>query len=118
MAQWLNQQLPESTRILVSPALRAQQTAAALERKVKLVPALAPGCTVLALLESARWPDAREPVLVIGHQDTLGLTASHLLAGTTQPWSIRKGAIWWICSRERDGIDRATLRTVLSADRV
>jgi phosphohistidine phosphatase len=118
MAQWLNQQLPESTRILVSPSLRTRETAAALERKIKIVPALAPGCTVQALLEAARWPDAREPVLVVGHQDTLGLTASFLLAGTTQPWSVRKGAIWWLCSRERDGIGCATLRTVLSADRV
>ena len=33
MAEWLNRFLPESTRILVSPALRTRQTADALERK-------------------------------------------------------------------------------------
>mgnify|MGYP006175434823 CR=1 FL=1 len=30
MAGWLNRQLPASTRVLVSPARRAQQTAAAM----------------------------------------------------------------------------------------
>ena len=30
----------------------------------------------------SRWPDAREPVLVVGHQFTLGLTAAYLLRRT------------------------------------
>ena len=37
MAAWLNKQLPSSTRVLVSPARRAQQTAAALDRKFKKI---------------------------------------------------------------------------------
>jgi hypothetical protein len=61
MAQWLNQVLPATTRVLVSPALRTQQTAAALERKFKTVAALAPDGTVDALLDVARWPEARGP---------------------------------------------------------
>lgn len=118
MAQWLNHHLPDSTRILVSPALRTRQTADALGRKFKIVPALAPDGTVDGLLHSVRWPDAREPVLVVGHQDTLGLTAAYLMAGLTDPWSVRKGAIWWLRRRERDGDGRVVLQTVLSPDRL
>jgi phosphohistidine phosphatase len=118
MAQWLNQQLPESTKVLCSPTLRTRQTADALGRKVKVQPLLAPEGGVDALLQLVRWPDAREPVLVVGHQDTLGLTAAYLLAGTTQPWVIRKGAIWWLRNRERDGDNRVVLQTVISADRL
>ncbi|WP_088285895.1 phosphohistidine phosphatase SixA [Ideonella sp. A 288] len=116
MAQWLNHHLPDTTRVLVSPTLRTRQTADALERKFKLVPGLAPDQTVDALLSAARWPDAREPVLVVGHQFTLGLTAAYLMAGATQPWVVRKGAIWWLRRRERESGDEVVLHTVLSAD--
>ncbi len=101
MAAWLNQHLPSSTKVLVSPARRAQQTAQALDRKFKTVGALAPDAGVEALLAAVRWPDAREPVLVVGHQPTLGLTAAYLMAGITTPWSVKKGAIWWLRSRQR-----------------
>ena len=50
MAEWLNQRLAHSTRILVSPALRTQQTAKALDRKFKTVQALAPDASPVALL--------------------------------------------------------------------
>ncbi len=81
MAGWLDAHLPDSARVLVSPADRAQQTAQALSRKFKTVPELAPGGGVAALLAAANWPDSREPVLVVGHQPTLGLCASFLLSG-------------------------------------
>ena len=50
MATWLNQHLPATTRVLVSPARRCQQTAAALERKFKSVAALGPDGNVPGLL--------------------------------------------------------------------
>jgi phosphohistidine phosphatase len=112
MAAWLNQHLPATTRVLVSPARRTQQTALALERKFRCVPAIAPDAPVAALLEAARWPDAKEPVLVIGHQPTLGMVAAHLLCGAEQPWSVKKGAVWWLRSRERDGDGQVVLVTV------
>mgnify|MGYP003341424657 CR=1 FL=1 len=31
------------------------------------------------LLAAARWPDSNEPVLVVGHQPTLGVAAAQLL---------------------------------------
>ncbi len=116
MADWLNQQLPQGTRVLVSPTLRTQQTAQALERKFKLVPSLAPDQTVDALLAAARWPDAPDPVLVVGHQYTLGLTAAYLLGGATQPWAVRKGAIWWIRMRKRESGDEVVLHAALSPE--
>jgi len=116
MAGWLNRQLPASTRVLVSPARRAQQTAAALDRKFKTMPALAPDADVPALLHAARWPDAREPVLVVGHQPTLGLAAAYLLSGQAQAWTVRKGGVWWLRARERDGGLQVVLHAMLAAD--
>jgi phosphohistidine phosphatase len=118
MATWLNRQLPSSTRVLVSPARRAQQTAAALERKFKTVPALAPDTTVEALLHAVRWPDAREPVLVVGHQPTLGLAAAYLISGQPQAWAVRKGAAWWLRGREREGQLQIVLHAVVSPELV
>ena len=94
MAEWLNQRLAHSTRILVSPALRCQQTAKALGKKFRTLDELAPGAEGEALLKAARWPDAGAPVLVVGHQPTLGLVAAYVLADLPQPWAIKKGAVW------------------------
>jgi len=66
MGAWLNQQLPESTRVLASPAKRAQQTAQALGRAFKTVEMLSPHHSVDDLLLTARYPLSREPVLVVG----------------------------------------------------
>ena len=118
MAAWLNQHLPATTRVLASPARRTQQTALALERKFRTVPALAPDASVTALLEAARWPDAKEPVLVIGHQPTLGMTAAQLLSGADQPWAVKKGAVWWLRSREREGEGQVVLVNVISPDQI
>ena len=118
VAAWLNRQMPASTRVLASPARRAQQTAAALERKVKTVAELAPEGTVEALLHAVRWPDAREPVLIVGHQPTLGVAAAYLLAGLAQPWAVRKGALWWLRARERDGELQVVLHAVVSPELV
>ena len=42
MAEWLNHRLAHSTRVIVSPARRCQQTAKALDRSYKTLDALAP----------------------------------------------------------------------------
>ena len=94
--------LPDTARILVSPADRAQQTALALKRKFRTVDEIAPGATASAVLGAAGWPDSRETVLVVGHQPTLGAVASFLLSGEEAWWSVRKGAVWWLSNRDRD----------------
>lgn len=132
MAEWLNRFLPDSTRVLVSPALRCQRTAQSLGRKFQTREVLGPGGTVGKLLMLARWPERREPVLVVGHQPTLGMTAALLMAGVTvdaqaereqslQPtpaWSVRKGAVWWLRHRERGGVAEVVLVSVRSPDNI
>ena len=116
MAAWLNHRLAASTRVLVSPALRCRQTAAALGRDVRIVATLAPDAPVEALVEAARWPRASEPVLICGHQPTLGRLAARLLAGVEQDWAVKKGAVWWLRWRQRDGEPLVTLQAVQGPD--
>jgi len=118
MAHWLNQNLAATTRVLVSPAQRCQQTARALERKFKTVAELEPCGTVLGLLSAARWPEAREPVLVVGHQPALGLAAAYLLAGVEQSWRMKKGAVWWLRRRQSAGEDETALVAVRGPENV
>ena len=116
MAQWLDTHLPDTCRVLVSPADRAQQTAVALRRKFKTVPELVPGATVAAVLTAANWPDSREPVLIVGHQPTLGAVASFLLSGEEAYWSVRKGAVWWLSNRAKEGGAAVVLKVVVAPD--
>lgn len=116
MADWLGQRLAHSTRIYVSPALRCQQTAKALGKKFKTLAELAPDGNGEALLKAARWPDGAEPVLIVGHQPTLGFVASYLLCGQPQAWTMKKGAVWWIRSRNREDTEQVILQAVQSPD--
>jgi phosphohistidine phosphatase len=130
MAEWLNRFLPDSTRVLVSPALRCQQTAQALGRKFQTREPLGPAGTVANLLTLARWPQRREPVLIVGHQPTLGLTVATLMGGPqvaatvavepgphdTPAWAVRKGAVWWLRQRERNGVAEVVLVSVRSPE--
>ncbi len=118
MAGWLDRNLPERCRILVSPTRRTLQTAQVLGRKFRIEPGLAPGATAGTILTLAKWPDAREPVLIVGHQPTLGLVAALLIGGTEQDWTIKKSNVWWITRDERDGAARNCLRTVVTPDMV
>lgn len=113
---WLDVHLPQTARILVSPADRAQETALALKRKFKTVEGLAPGASVAAVLAAAGWPESREAVLVVGHQPTLGAVAAYLLAGEESYWSVRKGAVWWLSNRDRGGNAAVVLRVVIGPD--
>jgi len=115
MADWLNQRLAHSTRILVSPALRCQQTARALERSFKTAPSIAPDAPFEAVLKAARWPDGSEPVLIVGHQPTLGFVVAQLLCEHGQSWPIKKGAVWWLRQREREGLSGPLRQVVLQA---
>lgn len=118
MARWLDQQLPEGTRILCSPAVRAEQTAQALKRKYKVRDALAPGCSVQDVLETSGWPEARHPVLVVGHQPSLGAVVSHLFEMGPEPMAIRKGAVWWLRSRQREDRNQTVILSVTTPERL
>jgi phosphohistidine phosphatase len=116
MANWLERQLPEGTRILCSPAKRTEQTAMALGRKFKLSSALTPQSTADMLLSAAQWPLSKNTVLVIGHQPILGETIAHLLGFQDTQCSVKKGAVWWLRSRSRLEGDQTILVTVQSPD--
>lgn len=116
MAAWLNTRLPEKCRVLASPALRARQTAQALNRKVETLPVLAPGAGVQAILHAAGWPDgADECVLIAGHQPDLGAAAAHLL-GSRGSLSIKKGGAWWFSVRDKAGGNEVALCAVIAPD--
>ncbi|MEP7070286.1 MAG: histidine phosphatase family protein, partial [Usitatibacter sp.] len=103
MAHWLQAHLEGEWRIVVSPARRTLQTVAPLERPFEVSDALATGSYPEKLLCEAGWPQAGGNVLVVGHQPTLGEVAALLLRGEGGDVSIRKGAIWWFVTREREG---------------
>ena len=116
VAQWLEARLPADTRVLVSPARRTQETAAHLPRKLRTVAELAPDGTVDGLLHAARWPDHRGPVLVVGHQPTLGVALNYLLTGQLQEWPLRKAAVAWLRLRERQGQPQVLLHALVGPD--
>jgi len=116
VGQWLDGQLPEHARILVSPAARAQQTAEGLRRKFRTVQELAPSTSPAAVLAAIEWPDGHDTVVVVGHQPTLGRLAALLVGGADADWSIRKGALWWLASRDREGGTGVLLRCVMSPE--
>ena len=115
MATWLDRQLPEGTRVVCSPARRCEQTARALGRKYRIKPELVQGTTVEAMLQAAQWPDARQPVLLVGHQPVLGQVLAQLL-GMQADCPVRKGAAWWLRRRERDGGSETVVVAVQSAE--
>ena len=122
MAEWLNQRLAHSTRILVSPALRCQQTARALGLPFETDRRLDTDGDVASLLATIGWPDgadhlpAPDAVLVVGHQPTLGQAAALLLAGAEAPWTIKKGALWWFSNRTRQGETQTVLRAAIPVE--
>lgn len=114
MAAFLRQHLPSDAQILVSPAIRTQQTAAALTADFTTVPAIAPGASVHAVLQAVRWPNAGGTVLVVGHQPTLGSVAAQLLGCEHESLRIKKSGLWWLSRRE--GSSETTLRLVITPE--
>lgn len=116
MAAWLNARLPKECRILSSPAARAQQTAQALEREMKIMSSLRPGASVQAILQAAGWPGNDDDwVLIAGHQPDLGEAAAHLL-GAKGSLSTKKAGVWWFSSRARALGNELVLRAVIAPD--
>ncbi|MDD5056950.1 MAG: histidine phosphatase family protein [Sideroxydans sp.] len=118
MAHFLANRLPPKTRILVSPAFRAQQTAGALTEKFITVPEIGLHATPKSALAAAGWPKAGGAVLLVGHQPWLGELAALLLTNREEYWSIKKGAVWWFSRREREGDYQTLLRLAIAPDQL
>ena len=121
MAAWLDRHLPEGTRVLVSPAERTQQTVAPLGRKFKLRDELVPDTSVDDVLTLLKWhpevgPQSKGPVLLVGHQPYLGQLIARLLGMDESICSVRKGGVWWLRTRLREGQLQTVLLTVASPD--
>ena len=119
VAEWLEKRRPKKLRVLVSPTTRTRQTASAFTQNFEVVPGLAPGNDITTILAACGWPDGNtygNAVLVVGHQPTLGRLAALLLGGHEAEWSIKKGAVWWLTKRVRQGDGQVVLRGVISAD--
>lgn len=121
MAAWLDRHLPEGTRVLVSPSERTQQTVAPLGRKFKLRDELVPDTSVDDVLTLLKWhpetgPQSKGPVLLVGHQPYLGQLIARLLGMDESICSVRKGGVWWLRTRLREGQLQTVLLTVASPD--
>jgi phosphohistidine phosphatase len=112
VAAWLDRQLPEGARVWSSPAVRCEQTVMALGRRYKISEAIAPEAPVDALLEFVQWPAGKGPVVVVGHQPTLGQVIARLMGFTEDDCSVKKGALWWLRHRERNGSSETVVVTV------
>jgi phosphohistidine phosphatase len=108
VAQWLIDHLPEQFLVVASPAVRAQQTAAALGVQVKTDKALAPGASVEQILAAA---NTKKTVVIVGHQPDLGRAVAHVVAGVRGEWHIKKGGFWWL-----SGEAPVVVKAVLSPD--
>lgn len=116
IAHWLDEHAPTDIRILVSPALRTQQTILAWTKRFETCEDVSTRADAPDLLAATGWPSAGGAVMVVGHQPTLGRVASLLLSGVDEELSFRKGALWWFKLRERDDHEQVVLRAVVSAD--
>lgn len=118
MASWLKSKLPENTLVIASPALRTQQTASALTTNFMTNLEIGPGASFSDILTAANWPYSQRPVLIIGHQPTLGEVANHLIPAIPPGLSVKKGSVWWIkCKKDCDEIE-SILHTVIYPEMV
>ncbi len=109
MAAWLAERLPKHFVLIASPATRTQETASALASQFLTSEQVGLGASPDSLLAAAGWPRAGAPVVVVGHQPTLGMTGARLIAGADAQWSVRKGAIIWIVRKGSENMLRAAL---------
>ena len=106
MSGWLKSRLPENTLVIVSPAQRTQQTAAALRSDFVTSAEIGPGAGVEDILAVANWPNLQDAVVIVGHQPTLGEVASYLVPVIPPGLSVKKGSVWWIrCQQKEDTIE-------------
>jgi len=127
MAAWLRRNCNEQSddnwhqldwQVLVSPANRTQQTALALKLPFLTCDAIAPDLRYEELISITGWPKQQRNIIVVGHQPTLGMAASHLLHGQASGVSVKKGAIWWFETTRRDDKFHTRLRAMAAPDAV
>jgi phosphohistidine phosphatase len=116
MAQWLERQLPDGAKVLCSPTVRTQQTVLPLGRKFKLRDEISPQGTVEHALELAQWPSAKSTMVMVSHQPLIGQLVSHLLGLPSHEMMIKKGSVWWLRYKLKEGVPQVSLLTVQSPE--
>jgi phosphohistidine phosphatase len=104
IAAWLKPRLPKRCEVLVSPAVRAQETASALGVRFATSTAVGTNAVAADVIAQSGWPTRSKAILIVGHQPTLGRVAATLLSGAGADWHLAKGAVWWL--RHVDGETR------------
>jgi phosphohistidine phosphatase len=115
VAAWLKDRLEDDYVVLSSPARRARDTARALTARYETTEDLGASATPQSVLKAAGWPRRPGTVVVVGHQPTLGQTVALVLTGEDAAWSLKKGGLWWIQSRDDDDF---IVRAVIASDLV
>lgn len=118
VAKWLRPRMEGQWEILVSPAVRAKQTADALDLEYDVRLPLGPSATEDALFREADWPVNAKNVMIVGHQPTIGRVAARLLTGHVGDLTVKKGALWWFSGKydKRLGLSETVLRAVIGPD--
>ena len=116
VAYWLDRNLPQQCRVFASPAKRSQQTVRCLSRKNKTLAELSPAARPEEVLAAVGWGVQTEPIVIVGHQPWIGECIHWLLMDATASLSVRKGAVWWLQSRERDGVKDVIIRAVATPE--
>ena len=117
MAGWLKQHLPTDVLVLVSPARRCQETAAALAEVSKVEIRTADFLSVNNSVETiakevAGIADAKT-LLIVGHQPNLGYLIARLLKMQDKACVVKKGAVWWLRQRQLEIGNHTALQTYL-----
>ena len=116
VAFWLDRNLPQQCRVFASPAKRSQQTVRCLSRKCKTLSELTPDARPEEVLAAVGWGIQIEPIVIVGHQPWIGECIHWLLMDAAAPLTVRKGAVWWLQSRERDGVKDVIIRAVATPE--
>ena len=110
IAKWLNAKLPENARIIVSPAQRAQQTAAARGRSFLTDENVGLSATAKTVLAVANWPNVEGVVVIVGHQPTLGEVATLLVSDDLTTLNFQTGELKWFNSTDEQGAITSVLQ--------
>ena len=100
MARWLIQNKTANMQLTCSAALRARETALALQPSITVNEAYNPGASLQQVLKALANLDQTKDIILVGHAPWLGQLAAYLLGVTQHEFSIKKGAIWWLRSCE------------------
>jgi phosphohistidine phosphatase len=120
MAAWLKSHSPKEIITISSKAVRSQQTAKALTNDFILSDGLAPGVSLMNVLETINGiSDSNKlnaNLLIVGHQPWLGELAAYLLnpLSEIEGLNIKKAALWWFKRaryQSNDAFDLITVQT-------